>query len=257
MTSHARDSGRSRYCLRLGGRPGSRPHCLAFTLVELVVVIAILSVLAAIVLPVFVSARETSRRATCLANLRNISLAFAMYIDDWDGCFPNTGDPYLWMGRHWRWPLKPYLGTSLERDPGDPEDPLISAHTPGFLLCPSDPFANDKWDATSYGYSAAFYHTPGQIRAMTTEDLWKEDRFPCITQHESSVVFPSQKILVAEWLTNHERDKLTWWDWGGARNYLFVDGHAGHLRTDRISPAGNGLPDPNLTVGGLTGRDIE
>ncbi|MBN1460394.1 MAG: type II secretion system protein, partial [Armatimonadetes bacterium] len=152
--------GRPHYGPQLGGRPTSRPRCLAFTLVELLVVIAILSVLTAIVLPVFVSARETSRRATCLANLRNISVAFALYMDDWDGCFPNTGDPYLWMGRHWRWPLKPYLAASLQRDPGDPDSLLLSAWTPSFLLCPSDPFATEQYDATSYGYSATFYHTP-------------------------------------------------------------------------------------------------
>lgn len=249
--------GRPRHGSQLRGSPSSRPRGRAFTMVELLVVIAVLSVLAAIVLPVFVSARETSRRATCLANLRNISLAFAMYVNDWDGCFPNTDDPYLWMGRHWRWPLKPYLGASLQRDPGSPASPLVSARTPDFLLCPSDPFATDKWDATSYGYSAAFYHTPGQIARMTTEDLWKEDRFPCVTQWESAVTFPSQKILVAEWLSNHERDRLTWWEWGGARNCLFVDGHAAYVQSDRIRPAGNGLPDPNLTVGGLTGRDVD
>jgi prepilin-type N-terminal cleavage/methylation domain-containing protein/prepilin-type processing-associated H-X9-DG protein len=228
-----------------------------FSLVEIMVVIAVVSVLAAITLPVFVSARETSRRATCLVNLRNISLAFAMYMDDWDGCFPNTGDPYLWMGRRWRWPLEPYLGASLVRDATDPDDPLLSSRSPSYLLCPSDPFATDKWDATSYGYSAAFYHTPAQIRTMTTEDLWKYDRFPCITQRESAVAFPSQKVLVAEWLTNHDTEKLSWWEWGGARNYLFVDGHGAYLPADRIIPAGNDLPDPNLTVGGVGGKDVD
>ena len=257
MTLRAYTYGRPHTGLWPGGRLASPPHRPGFTLVELVVVIGIMSILTAMALPVFVSARETSRRATCLSNLRNISLAFAMYVDDWDGCFPNTGDPYLWMGRHWRWPLKPYLGAVLERATSDPQNPLLSAQTPSFLLCPSDPFATDKWDATSYGYSAACYHTPGQVARMTTEDLWKEDRFPCVTQRESVVAFPSQKILVAEWLTSHERDKFTWWEWGGARNYLFVDGHAAYLRTDRLCAAGNGLPDPNLTVGGLAGRDTD
>jgi len=228
-----------------------------FTLVETMVTIAVISVLAAITLPVFARARETSRRVTCLSNLRQIGLAFAMYMDDWDGAFPNTDDPYLWMGRRWRWPLKPYLGQSLSRDAADAANPLSSSRTPGFLLCPSDPYASDKWDATSYGYSAAFYHTPAQIAAMTTEDLWKHDRFPCVTQRESSVAFPAQKVLIAEWLTNHDWIKATWWEWQGGRNYLFVDGHALYLHSDRINPAGNDLPDPNLTRGGITGKDID
>ena len=228
----------------------------AFTLVETMVTIAIISTLAALTLPVFASARESSRRATCLSNLRQIGLAFNMYLADWDSSFPNTGDPYLWMGRRWRWPLKPYLGECLDRDPGQPADPLRSARTPSFLLCPSDPYARGKWDATSYGYSAAFYHTPAQVGHMTTEDLWKYDRFPCVTQRESGVAHPAEKVLLAEWLSNHDAKKLTWWEWGGSRNYLLVDGHALYLPSDRISPAANHLPDPNLTVGGIGGRDL-
>jgi len=234
--------------------PGRR---LGFTLVETLATIAIVSVLAAITLPVLSRARETGRKATCLSNLHQISLAFAMYMADAAGAFPNNGDPYLWMGRRWRWPLKPYLGERTERDPEHPDDPLRSRRTPRYLLCPSDPYAEAKWDATSYGYSAAFYHTPAQIEAMTTEDLWKLNRFPCVTQYESAVAYPSQKVLVAEWLTNHETVKATWWEWRGSRNYLFVDGHAAHLPASRINAAGNGLPDPNLTVGGVWGRDVD
>lgn len=228
-----------------------------FTLVEILTSIAIISVLTAITLPVFSKARETARRATCLSNIHQIGLAFAMYMADSAGAFPNNGDPYLWMGRRWRWVLKPYLGESVERDPEHPDDPLHSRRTPRYLLCPSDPFAEAKWDATSYGYSAAFYHTPGQIAAMTTEDLYKHDRFPCVTRNEAAVAYPAQKVLVAEWLTNHDWVKASWWEWRGSRNYLFVDGHAAYLPAGRIKPAGNGLPDPNLTVGGVGGKDVD
>ncbi len=208
-------------------------------------------------LPVVTKAREMSRRTTCVSNLRQIGMAFSMYLADWDGCYPNTGDPYLWMGRRWRWPLAEYLGERLEREPAHPEDPMRSLHTPEVLVCPSDPLARDKWDATSYGYSAAFYHTPGQISRMTTEDLWQRDRFSCVTQREEWVTYPSQKVLVAEWLTSHSRPQVGWWDWRGARNYLFADGHVRYLRARQLNPAGNGLPDPNLTVGGIGGKDVE
>jgi len=228
-----------------------------FTLVEVMVAIAIVSVLAAVTLPVGLRARELSRRVTCASQLRQIGLAFAMYLGDWDAAYPNTGDPYLWMGRRWRWPIEPYLGETLQRDPARPEDPLHSSRTAQILLCPSDPTAPQKWDATSYGYSAAFYHTPAQIAAMTTEDLWKYDRFPCVTQREAFVRYPSKKVLAAEWLTNHETPKVGWWEWRGARNYLFADGHVRYLRASQIKPAGNGLPDPNLTVGGISGKDVD
>jgi len=228
-----------------------------FTLVELTVSIAILSVLAAITMPAYYRARELPRRAFCASNLRQIGLAFSMYLSDWGGAFPNTDDPYLWMGRRWRWCLTPYLGESLVRDQARLSDPLRSNRTPRMLVCPSDSTAPEKWDSTSYGYSAAFYHTPGQIASMTTEDLWKLNRFPCVTQREQNVVHPAQKVLIAEWLTSHTTMSVGWWDWRGARNYLFVDGHVRYLSATRISPAGNGFPDPNLTVGGIAGRDVD
>ncbi len=242
---------------RHAAAPLAAARSSGFTLVELMVVIAVLSVLAAITLPMGVRAREMARRASCTANLRQIGVAFRMYVADWSGAFPNTGDPYLWMGRRWRWTLEPYLGGGLKREAGAPDDPLQSSRTAPILLCPSDPTAREQWDATSYGYSAAFYHTPGQIAAMTTEDLWKYDRFPCVTQKESAVQHPSKKVLVAEWLTNHDSVKVGWWDWEGSRNYLFVDGHVRSLHASQIAPAVNGFPDPNLTVGGIRGKDVE
>ncbi len=221
------------------------------------VTVAIVSVLAAVTLPVAVRARELSRRVTCASNLRQLGVAFSMYLADWGGAFPNTGDPYLWMGRRWRWTVEPYLGASLRRDATHPASPLLSDRTPGFLLCPSDPLAPEQWDSTSYGYSAAFYPSPGQIAAMTTEDLWQRDRFPCLTQKECYVRYPSQKVLLAEWLTNHQSLSVGWWDWRGSRNYLFVDGHVRYLPASRINPAGNGFPDPNLTIGGIAGKDVD
>ena len=59
-----------------------------FTLIELLVVIAIIALLAAILFPVFATARENARRATCQSNLKQIALGVKMYVDDNDGYFP-------------------------------------------------------------------------------------------------------------------------------------------------------------------------
>lgn len=60
----------------------------AFTLIELLVVIAIIAILAALLFPVYASARESARRTQCLANLRQIGTAASMYIGDYDGMMP-------------------------------------------------------------------------------------------------------------------------------------------------------------------------
>jgi prepilin-type N-terminal cleavage/methylation domain-containing protein/prepilin-type processing-associated H-X9-DG protein len=55
-----------------------------FTLIELLVVIAIIAILAAILFPVFASAREKARQTTCVNNLKQYGTAMSMYLGDWD-----------------------------------------------------------------------------------------------------------------------------------------------------------------------------
>jgi prepilin-type N-terminal cleavage/methylation domain-containing protein len=62
-----------------------------FTLIELLVVIAIIAILAAILFPVFAQAREKARQTSCLSNLKQIGLAFKMYVQDYDEKWPQNG----------------------------------------------------------------------------------------------------------------------------------------------------------------------
>jgi prepilin-type N-terminal cleavage/methylation domain-containing protein/prepilin-type processing-associated H-X9-DG protein len=59
-----------------------------FTLIELLVVIAIIGILAAMVFPVFARARESARKAVCLSNVKNITLAIHMYLGDYNDTLP-------------------------------------------------------------------------------------------------------------------------------------------------------------------------
>src|ERR1035437_5132220 len=108
----------------------------AFTLIELLVVIAIIAILAAILFPVFATAREKARQTSCASNEKQMGRAFIQYIQDYDETWPDgeyecQGIPWRgWVGQLW-----PYLKTK------------------GVVACPSD--MNASLANFSYGYNAA------------------------------------------------------------------------------------------------------
>jgi prepilin-type N-terminal cleavage/methylation domain-containing protein/prepilin-type processing-associated H-X9-DG protein len=108
----------------------------AFTLIELLVVIAIIAILAAILFPVFSTAREKARQTSCASNEKQLGLAFIQYVQDFDERWPNgNGDCNNIPGRGWVGQLWPYIKAK------------------GAVACPSDLNANVA--NFSYGYNTA------------------------------------------------------------------------------------------------------
>lgn len=233
-------------------RPPGLPH-RGFTLIELLIVIGIIGLLISILVPSLARAHSLALRATCTNNLRQIHLAFGIYAGDHDEKYPCAADPvsaspfyWLWMGRGWRGLLSPYLGGKLTAD-----NPLA-------LFCQADMIAKNKYESTSYAYSMAFYHSSAQIDAMNSAAQTYSSPVPSVAQRVQNVAHPAGKVLVAEWTSNHCRiaDDKGWWTWEGERNYLFAGGEVVYLPAARIAPARDGLPDPNLTFGGIAGQDV-
>src|SRR5688500_14171901 len=75
----------------------TKPAFSGFTLIELLVVIAIIAILAAILFPVFARARENARSASCQSNLKQIGLAFAQYVQDYEGSYPRARGAISWF----------------------------------------------------------------------------------------------------------------------------------------------------------------
>jgi prepilin-type N-terminal cleavage/methylation domain-containing protein/prepilin-type processing-associated H-X9-DG protein len=83
---------------------GERKKRWAFTLIELLIVIAIIAILASILLPVLASARLRAQQVNCISNIKQLAEASMIYYDEnntWVGPI-NTNNPNLsqgdWMG---------------------------------------------------------------------------------------------------------------------------------------------------------------
>ena len=75
-------------CLKLRVDTNNHGACKGFTLIELMIVIAIIGILSAIAIPNFIAYREKAKIASVATNLKNFEKGFMAYAID-EGEFPN------------------------------------------------------------------------------------------------------------------------------------------------------------------------
>ena len=109
-----------------------------FTLVELLVVMAIVAILAAILLPAIFQVNETVRRTNCLNNLHQFGIAMCQFTDIHGGHFPWTyhaGNTESWVDT-----LAPFLENINE-----------------MRLCPDDPLGEARVQPDAAGIMGTSY----------------------------------------------------------------------------------------------------
>lgn len=180
-----------------------------FTLIELLTVMAIISILIAILLPALSGARRSSRDTKCRANLREIVSVSLMYTRQYDDKFPFAGqcdfggqNCLLWNGHQylgwngtrsvpggikWVRPLNKDLG--LDPSPGNPKGTEIA-------LCPSDIGAVGETGSTEKIFDVlGSSYVLNPILTQGQHSIW-EYREGDIG--ETDILQPARKVLAAD-----------------------------------------------------------
>lgn len=132
----------------------------AFTLVELLVVLAIIGVLVGLLLPAVQQARESARRTQCANNLKQIGLAMHMHCNTYNGRFPRSTHGTMEFEQTWIFTLAPYM-----------------ENVNSVRICPADPRGQEKLDNQGTSYVLNEYICePGPDAAMNINHLQSTSR---------------------------------------------------------------------------------
>jgi prepilin-type processing-associated H-X9-DG protein/prepilin-type N-terminal cleavage/methylation domain-containing protein len=240
----------------MGHSPLFRPEP-AFTLVELLVVIGIISILIAMLLPGLNRARQAADQIVCASNLRQIGLAFNMYAQE-EKCYPPrffhmTSPPFPYVQVEWYMILARggYFGTH----PNVPDSLSITARRKVFkkmqeiFQCPEDQNMRYSWTwaspRISYGYN--YYGSPDVTPRRRyvydiISDVWtSESDYGGVELHKpSEVTSPADTILSGDSLWGDIFSyKPTYPDryavgdrHRGSANLLWCDGHVTPIKKE-------------------------
>ncbi len=245
-----------------GETPAAGDGRRAFTLVELLAVIMIVGVLAALVIGSVARIRDTARRSTCSSNLRQISAAFQLYAADNQGLYPapRLPDYSKWpsalnysrsnpppeanpSGENWQVEISRYVF----RDQTDIQQVKNAYGQSNIAHCPSyDLFFNTALKLSSQsGYSTAGYGMNMNLNVGGSNyngGTWGKDN--AIRFRTVSLNHPAKTVLVGD-SSEFFINVSTAWSvdtahldgygngapkrHGDSANYLFADGHVTSL----------------------------
>ncbi len=224
-----------------------------FNLIELLVVMGVLALLGALAAPAVREAIDTSRAAACASNLRQMHVAFALYLEDHENrLFPfmeRVGGQRLWY-----WGLEMGHGAEGQRILDRSQARLAPYLPEGSVeLCPSFPYRDSltkqKYAVSSYGYGINHYLL-----------LNKTPPGPQRITHFSSVTRPGETILwgdsaqintfqtpaspqnpmIEEWYYLSHQEPTYHFRHGGNVQAVMCDGAVRRLPPDRLLPQCDG-----------------
>ena len=197
----------------------------AFTLIKLLVVIAIIAILAAMLLPALAKAKEKAKLANCLSNLHRIGVTEALYTGDNREAFPNAVRGYSWVALVDVWTLC---------------NSYISTNSRSFFVCPADlrPAWNFTFSPTYFGIAT------NQIPLPSSYWYWA-NFYANGTVKATQVLHPAEKSIHVCFATTQQAANAAPQNQANAHNgtntfvLLFVDAHSANVKLTQL--IGRGL----------------
>ncbi len=193
-----------------------------FTLIELLIVIAIIAILASMLLPALSKARATAQGAKCLSNNKQIGLYLTMYAGDCDGVYPYAADSIAWEK------------ASANGDVGWTNLLRINIDAPkGIFQCPTEPRRQFSY---SLNCNEVFWKLGGNFGS------WRQSLFDSASTGSSMII--AEEALDTLFtdddsdLDNYTQNTRPTRDPHGGYVLLFIDGHTEKVRNydfNRIS----------------------
>jgi len=200
-------------------------------LIELLVVVAIISILAAILFPVFAQARERARRASCASNLKQIGLAYMQYVQDYDEKLPpafigiynmGTNKGYNEPRNNWYSVMQPYIKSEQVLFCPSAINNTYSSYFAMLIGYKNSSKALPPFSAYNYASESKMVSLASAARPSESIVMF-EDSYSDFGAHAD----PRRQFSSSDW------SDLTTYDWKsaypgrhqGGHNLLYVDGH--------------------------------
>jgi len=214
------------------------PFRHGFTLVELLVVVAILALLIALLLPALQKAREVARAAVCMSNQRQMVLGIRMRAADNDGLLTSCG---AGSSPHWWSQLRPYTSgmTHTNTRPPSPQihscptNRIIGRNNLGELEGFHTTYLYGRWLDAEAPPNQDQFDRRGTLLTVRVADITQPLRRPMFVEatHTGGARIRRQKAYGGNWAQprwHHawERDsQLGWIHSDNTMNLAMADGH--------------------------------